>query len=318
MVIGRGALSALGVAALIAAGSAHAQAAHVGVSFNDMVGYDSGPNAANQGLNAYTPNSGVGEIGSGYYRGQYEAREGSGRADFGSLSLSTFLASESDGHGEPIVRLDELVKTYWHDQFTVTSDTLAAGTTVRLTMRALVDIPTYGHIDTVWPDGYGGGCMTTPNQFVTGGCMGVGSTTSSGATGGFAVDGWTYAGDPSRDYAVWGDLSFGLNAITFTKDVTVGSTFDVNVRMEAVASQYNPFTYLSGFGGSAFFMTATSRLEQSDAFAVSTASGTNYSLAAEVSDVPEPASWAMMLLGFGFVGAALRRRGASVSGLAQG
>lgn len=318
--IGIGTRIALLVAALAGMGAVQAQVSHLTVgTFN---GYDTRNGADGEGgagQYGYTAGTVIREGGSGVYAGQPYAVEGSGSAKYGTLALSTFVASQSDGHGQPIVRLEELITTNWYDRFTVTSNTLAVGSTVRLVMTTRLDIADFGPIAADWvASSQGAACLNQQGLFPTGACMGPGSTTSSGVIGGFALDGWQLeGGDPGRDYVQLGTFGTGVSYFNFYKDVTVGGIVEMNARFEAYAAQYNPYTYLSGFGGSAFFGSARSWLDTSSLgdVTLTSQSGTDYAaLAVEESAVPEPATWGMMILGFGMVGAGLRRRRGTLIG----
>lgn len=111
-------------------------------------------------------------------------------------------------------------------------------------------------------------------------------------------------------------LSGSAVAQSFLTPVTLGGMFDLNLGLYAASYPGS----LNGVADNNFFSTARlTRIDLFDAtgqavrFSVKGASGTIYDndgahAAPVVGGVPEPTSWAMMLAGFGVVGAATRRR----------
>jgi PEP-CTERM motif len=305
--------STLGLAIAMAAfAPQQAVAATAGVNFRDYVLADT-----NSGYVAGTVAS---ETYQGFYEGQAYAIAGKAHADFGTLGISAFAASQNDGHGRPIVRLGELTKAFWQDSFTVTSGTLAAGTAVTLTFTTLVDIAAGGEVAPIFA-----GPFPCTNGVTR--CFPTGTFTSGGLNARMAAavaldfndvfdpNYCAQIGTPDNDVctpqttnaANSARLGIGANTLTFTRLAHVGDILNLRVRFEAVTDQYNPFTFANGFAGAGFYglNTAKTYIGVSNAAAnVVAQSGHNYAITA----VPEPAAWAMMLAGFGIVGEAVRRR----------
>jgi len=97
----------------------------------------------------------------------------------------------------------------------------------------------------------------------------------------------------------FGDISFSassISTISFTDAPGVSTTG---------ALYLLGFSSKTGFENTATSLTLTFNSTASSAFS---ASATLATPPAAIGDVPEPASWAMMLVGFGGIGAALRSR----------
>jgi hypothetical protein len=297
-------------------------AASVGgsINYSDAVFFDFSSSSN------YTPGDVKAQILQGDYRGQPYAAQGYARADYGSLGISSFTASINAGIGTPIVRMDELVKSYFRDSITVTSHTQAVGTPVRLFVTNTIHVDESGFPNVPWIADYFGvpfpigahPCLPHgATSFLTGTCYYQGPNQPSAyLNAGFAVDGFQYA-DTGLDYVLYsalpkaseGTFGNGTSTFTFFKDVLVGQTVELNVRFEAVSGQYNPITYVQGFAGAAFFglNTAHSYISLSDGANYVSSSGHDYT-APTIGAVPELTTWAMIIAGFGFVGAGLRRR----------
>ena len=132
-----------------------------------------------------------------------------------------------------------------------------------------------------------------------------GTSTVSNPTVGGPVAGFTTAG---------ASLSGSGVAYSFAHAITLGTSLDLSLGLFA-ASYPGPFT---GIANNDFFSTARiSSITLLDAagrpidFSITGASGTIYDATGAhlpaAGGVPEPATWAMMLAGFGAVGAVLRR-----------
>jgi hypothetical protein len=302
-------------------GRAHA-AASLGVSFNDRIIYDTSGS-----YNPYSAGDMKADIHRGAYEGQPYETQGYAHAAFGRLGISTFAASISDGHGRPIVRLEELTKSYFHDTLTITSNSAPVGSTVRLSVTNTIHVDEYGFPDVPWIAQYFGYPQSGNSEpclpggaasFLTGTCYFTGDyKPSASLVAAFAVDGFQSM-ETGHDYVLWsalprssdGTFGVGYNTFTFYKDVKVGDTVDLNVRFEAVASQYNPLTYLNGFAASAFYglNTANSYISlSSEQVGYAAASGHNYAAPVNAA-VPELSTWSMMIFGFGAAGIGLRRR----------
>lgn len=96
---------------------------------------------------------------------------------------------------------------------------------------------------------------------------------------------------------------------TFVSRVCGGSgTYDLRT-LGAFGDTYSANAFISAFGVGDGSGAGTSFSALADNLALTTTAGTNrVNFAAPVSGaVPEPATWAMMLLGFGCVGSAMRR-----------
>ena len=133
-----------------------------------------------------------------------------------------------------------------------------------------------------------------------------GTSSVSSPTGGGPVAGFTNAG---------ASLSGSGIAYSFAHPITLGTSFDLSLGLFA-ASYPGSFT---GVANNDFFSTARiSSITILDAsghpidFSITGASGTIYDANGAhlptAGGVPEPGTWAMMLLGFGGLGAILRRR----------
>lgn len=108
----------------------------------------------------------------------------------------------------------------------------------------------------------------------------------------------------------------GVDFITFT--LTDGATFDLGLVSGAFSSasaslngagnlltvRFAPAEFLSAELGNVFGGTTGDFLINRNGLAA----GENFSLIVGAAAVPEPATWGMMILGFGVVGAAMRRR----------
>ena len=153
----------------------------------------------------------------------------------------------------------------------------------------------------------GGGPIFTAFNAITS----YGTSSVSSPTGGGAVAGFTTAG---------ASLSGSGIAYSFAHPITLGTNLDLSLGLFA-ASYPGSFT---GVANNDFFSTAKiTSITILDAagrpidFSITGASGTIYDANGAhlptAGGVPEPRTWAMMLLGFGGLGAVLRSRRAMVA-----
>jgi hypothetical protein len=114
------------------------------------------------------------------------------------------------------------------------------------------------------------------------------------------------AGRASLSFGSW-TVESGLPAPTATFTAPAGHRTELDIEFSAAAFSENPFT--SGLIFSAFQDTVHTYIDAvgggPDAIGES---GHDYASPTVGGGVPEPAGWALMLLGFGGLGAALRRR----------
>jgi len=148
---------------------------------------------------------------------------------------------------------------------------------------------------------------------------------------GFTFGGWTFAGDTMTSVD-WGISSSVDYAISGTASLTKGSggTNGMGYDVYEYGSLIAPLTLAAGtyyFGlqnvvtsGNAYgywdvnngpSVAFENQLGNVNGYLSAGSNSTAFTLLS--SGVPEPASWAMMLGGFGLVGGAMRRRRASVS-----
>ena len=113
----------------------------------------------------------------------------------------------------------------------------------------------------------------------------------------FAMSGTNVFLDASRSYS-----DQGL-PLSFFWDLTDSGTF---TEQGAIV----PFLVPVAPAGTGF----TYVVRATDSLTTSSASGTVYVVPGAPVGVPEPATWALMINGFGMAGAALRRRRATVAG----
>jgi hypothetical protein len=92
-----------------------------------------------------------------------------------------------------------------------------------------------------------------------------------------------------------GGVIYQIDSLGF-RALIAGGGFDI---------VYGPDSFFSAFDGPVLFTGLTS----APTFKLGTFSPFNSTLTISETAVPEPATWGLMILGFGAVGAALRRRG---------
>jgi PEP-CTERM motif len=311
-------------AAIASSCGAHAES-RVGVTINDNKFYDSSFAPTENG--PYNFHYVEGDLITQTYNAgsanQPYSAENAGRAKFGALGVSAFAASYSDGHGEPVIKVEAYSRAFWQDSITVQSTTEAFGTPVRLFITSYVHVDGESQISASWVQPLlEPVCGKTNHLFSTGVCTSTGQFAPTATISAlFAVDGFTNQ-DNGLGYSIYNEFStagqfgIGWTQLVFYKDTYVGATLDIKARFETEAFQYNPITYLNGFAGSGFFGigTASSYLSFSSSNATAVAaSGHDYT--APIAAVPEPTTWAMIIAGFGIMGTSLRRRRSIVSAL---
>lgn len=276
-----------------------------GVNFNDYDVWDS--------RNGYAAGDIKTEHGeTDYHDGRLVVRDGKARADFGTLGISTFAATRNNGGGSPIVFNQELVKAWSYEVFHIDSGSAPIGTPVTLNFSAVVHIERIGTINSPFSNIY-------PCHQGSATCFPTGSVYENGLApylgAGIAFDfndvfDPAYCSQFAANDCTAPHLTIGTNVLRFSRLANVGDTLVLRTRFEAVAGQYHPYTYADGFSGAAFFglNTAHTYLDVSSPDVTVTAlSGHDYTAPAAI---PEPASWALLVIGFGIAGAALRRRSA--------
>lgn len=163
-----------------------------------------------------------------------------------------------------------------------------------------------------------------------GGAGGVGNYASTQSTGGYSLDLTTTDPAGINYFGFWLSALDGGNTLTFSKAGTTVFTFSPTDVLALVGSMpayfgnpdgpfagqdgAQPFVFLNFYDTDGIFDKVTFSENptiggyESDNHTVgffTVESGT------PVGGVPEPASWAMMIMGFGAIGGAMRRRAAS-------
>jgi hypothetical protein len=224
------------------------------------------------------------------------------RADYGTLGVAYGIGMEHPFDNYSWF-MSSLVKAESRDVVTITSNTLAAGTPVSVTLTARVHVPaeisqpytptvtppimqTETFIDNTFSDTFVGELRLSANLSVPG----FGSVCWS------ASDPTCQAGTSDAD-----------QIFRWTRIVRVGDTIELNPTFEAYGSilsgKGRAFVGFQGLG------TANTYLSFDDVGVTAVAeSGYDYTAPAGTLSVPEPATWAMMLFGFGLVGFAMRQR----------
>lgn len=193
----------------------------------------------------------------------------------------------------------------FNDQFVVQGAGLANGTLATLTGTVLIN----GNTPSLYSGQFWGVSAFWRATNVIGGT--------------FNVLGYSLNGDSTNGFTTTGSNSFGL--FTFSADVLIGQMTNFVLRLETsaqanaggfgsnVAEQSANLQNTFSWQGIGSLTVGGHRID--DFSAKSLDSGFDYRLGlANVPAVPEPASWAMMLIGFGVVGGAMRsRRRVSVS-----
>lgn len=286
--------------------AAAAQAAVVGIDLE--CGYSCGSYAYASSDNGYVPGTIFGDSGFGQRSGG-SATYGvgrAGRADFGTLGVAAASFVNNTGDGRPIVFNGALARAYSNDVITITSGSLAAGTLVPLDLEVrvhLISAPIdyrYGNLQ--FP-ALQTGIITSPtnagNRLVAAvNAEGFGSICFDSDNPGLCT---------SLILPLPGESKYA--GFKLTRMVRVGDLVPINLEFVAWSFHYNPGAFASGFSGSALHGLGTANFGLSfggaDVAAIAS-SGHDYSILAGA--VPEPASWAMLIAGFGLVGALQRRR----------
>lgn len=124
---------------------------------------------------------------------------------------------------------------------------------------------------------------------------------------------------PLQDITIFltgGTPTFGIGYIEFNLDITGGVGDAISVVINAIDQNGNPFQTTGTIGNGSNFFSATAsggEIIQSISFDANASAGVTdirqvRILGAGVgTPLPEPATWAMMLLGFGAAGFAMRR-----------
>jgi hypothetical protein len=143
-----------------------------------------------------------------------------------------------------------------------------------------------------------------------GGAGGVGNQIAVRNTGDFTID---FAGTPLTYFGVWASALDAANTVSFFRNGALLSS--TNLTAFPLGDDYrgNPSGQFAGQNTNekyAFFNFDVS--EGFDRVVLSQNGGGGFELdnvtIGTNSVVPEPATWAMMIIGFGLVGAAMRRR----------
>lgn len=117
--------------------------------------------------------------------------------------------------------------------------------------------------------------------------------------GGFSVDGFVSALDPDN-----GGLFLAANnppaSTTTTGRSITGITLQTNFGLNGLTDTETSATYI--------FRTDATAFTQGTFGVINGSTFSGVAFAPTVAAVPEPATWAFMLLGFGLIGSALRRR----------
>ena len=161
----------------------------------------------------------------------------------------------------------------------------------------------------------------------------VQTMTVTGVSGNFGNDGVGLAGSPTAPFS--NTFTFGTAVVnglnTFTANLTGLSLANATLSTSALGGSNIDFTSAL-FNGVAFTLSPTGTFEFGSVgpvtlLAVNTLTVNGFNTGdgafagtltfAAVPSVPEPATWGMMLLGFGVMGVSLRRRRRSVQVLAQ-
>lgn len=162
-----------------------------------------------------------------------------------------------------------------------------------------------------------GGVYAVLND-ATSGTLGLSSTTSASTTA--AADGTTYAEAYTQQYI---DYNFTTtSAATVTVDYSIGDSnsnsynYDNYICVSSVTCQYfspnstGQFTFNAPSGNISISASDyyNDQISTSGPGVTSVSGARNNVFAFSIGAVPEPTTWAMMVLGFGLIGFGLRRR----------
>ncbi len=225
---------------------------------------------------------------------QYDAIA-SARANYGALGVA---GSAAGGGGQP--RVNSLADAIWLDSFTILSSTLSAGSNVTVRVTQIIDIHSLFAVSAGRYPITGSQILFSSHIFNFGDLGNACTSISVDGFGNYDANGQCH--QPGTTL-----LHIGKNIITKDIIVPVGETRPLTARLSGTSLYYNAFSSPSGAGSSGFdvFNTAHSYLTVlTPGASVNAFSGHNYALPA----VPEPASWALMIIGFGSIGGRLRRQ----------
>jgi hypothetical protein len=222
--------------------------------------------------------------------------ESSARSSQGALGVSAFIEGMATGGGEAYAFAE------WSDSFVVTSATLGAGTLVTARFTHVIDIAdAFAFVDD--------SANIIPNRVV--------STYSSAKLifdfqGNSACLGPFAGRTDASPCANSAALHIGHNVLTDDVQLRVGQSVTLGATLVGQAFYYDSYSYSAGIGraGVDALGTAHSYVSPlSPDVAIVSGSGASYL----APGVPEPGSWAMLVAGFGVIGATLRRRATALA-----
>ncbi len=191
----------------------------------------------------------------------------------------------------------------WSDSFLVSSDTLAAGTLVTVRFTHVIDIADlFAFVDnsaTVYPNIVASTLTSAKLSFDFPGLSAC--LVGNAGTPAYACD------------SASSSLHIGRNVLTTDVQLRVGQAAGFEATLLGTALYYDAYSYSRGHGSAGFDALGTAHSYVSlmtPGTTITAGSGALYAAPA----VPEPSSWAMLVGGFGIIGASLRRRRTAVSG----
>jgi hypothetical protein len=195
----------------------------------------------------------------------------------------------------------------YSDSVVFHSATIADGTHAQFTANILIDGSAGGVYD---------GAFWSSNQFWR---------STVGANGQYFVNAFSSGGNATNGLTTTGSNAVGMQ--TFVFDIVFGQASTVLLRLETTASAgaggfgYNSAVVTTDFSHTLAWAGITGLtvggVTMTDFSAISTDTGFDfvrgYGAAPTAGGVPEPATWALMLLGFGSAGVMIRRRRSTVA-----